>query len=258
VDKWLANYHSKLAFLCEEYGKTLVVPLSVTVDEIVWYHSLRNDLYHAGNGLVPDEHSLSGARASALCVFSALFEVDAEQVLAKEAIPPVQPLSGKKAALPAQMLFLQSFIRLERTLASTLEIMGGQDTKAAKSLNLRKYWTLFASKGTGRRADYEEIIEQASRRVPKIENAEVMRGVTGVYDMTPDARPLLGQVPGVEGLYICAGFSGMGFKISPAIGLVMSELILDGAATTVDISAFRPTRFAEGKPIKAEFEYKDD
>jgi glycine/D-amino acid oxidase-like deaminating enzyme len=106
--------------------------------------------------------------------------------------------------------------------------------------------------------DLEEIIERASRRVPKLENAEVMRGVTGVYDMTPDARPLLGQVPGVEGLYLCAGFSGMGFKISPAIGLVMSELILDGAATTVDISAFHPTRFAEGKPIKAEFEYQDD
>ncbi len=106
--------------------------------------------------------------------------------------------------------------------------------------------------------DLEEIIERASRRVPKIENAEVMRGVTGVYDMTPDARPLLGPVPGVDGLFLCAGFSGMGFKISPAIGLVMSELILDGTATTVDISAFRPTRFAEGRPIKAEFEYKDD
>jgi sarcosine oxidase subunit beta len=106
--------------------------------------------------------------------------------------------------------------------------------------------------------DLEEIIERASRRVPKLENAEVMRGVTGVYDMTPDARPLLGQVPGIDGLYLCAGFSGMGFKISPAIGLVMSELIVDGAASTVDITAFRPSRFAEGKPIKAEFEYKDD
>ena len=106
--------------------------------------------------------------------------------------------------------------------------------------------------------DLEEIIDRASRRIPKIENAEVMRGVTGVYDVTPDARPLLGQVPGIEGLYICAGFSGMGFKISPAVGLVMSELILDGMAATVDISAFRPTRFAEGKPIKAKFEYKDD
>jgi glycine/D-amino acid oxidase-like deaminating enzyme len=104
----------------------------------------------------------------------------------------------------------------------------------------------------------EEIIERASRRVPKLENAEVMRGVTGVYDMTPDSRPLLGEVPGVAGLHICAGFSGMGFKISPAIGLVMSELLLDGRGKTVDISSFCPGRFAAGKPIKAEFEYKDD
>jgi sarcosine oxidase subunit beta len=85
-----------------------------------------------------------------------------------------------------------------------------------------------------------------------------MRGVTGVYDMTPDSRPLLGEISGIPGLYVCAGFSGMGFKISPAIGLVMSELILDGAAKTVDIKAFRTSRFTEAKPIKAEFEYKDD
>jgi sarcosine oxidase subunit beta len=104
----------------------------------------------------------------------------------------------------------------------------------------------------------EEIIERASRRVPKLENAEVMRGVTGVYDMTPDSRPLLGEISGVVGLYVCAGFSGMGFKISPAIGLVMSELLLDGRGKTVDISSFCPGRFAAGRPIKAEFEYKDD
>jgi len=104
----------------------------------------------------------------------------------------------------------------------------------------------------------EEIIERASRRVPKLENAEVMRGVTGVYDMTPDSRPLLGEISGVGGLYVCAGFSGMGFKISPAIGLVMSELLLDGCGKTVDISSFCPGRFTAGEPIKAEFEYKDD
>lgn len=111
-----------------------------------------------------------------------------------------------------------------------------------------------------RAADHEleEIIERACRRVPRLENAEVMRGVTGVYDMTPDSRPLLGEMPEVSGLYICAGFSGMGFKISPAIGLVMSELLLDGHGKTVDINSFSPTRFKEGKPIKAEFEYKDD
>ena len=104
----------------------------------------------------------------------------------------------------------------------------------------------------------EELIERACLRIPKLENAEVMRGVTGVYDMTPDCRPLLGEIPGIAGLYVCAGFSGMGFKISPAIGLGMSELLVDGRGKTVDISAFAANRFAEGRPIKAEFEYVDD
>jgi len=106
--------------------------------------------------------------------------------------------------------------------------------------------------------ELEEMIERASRRVPKLENAEVMRGVTGVYDMTPDSRPLLGEIPDVRGLYVCAGFSGMGFKISPAIGLVMSELLLDGQGKSVDITSFSPSRFEEGKAIRAEFEYMDD
>jgi glycine/D-amino acid oxidase-like deaminating enzyme len=104
----------------------------------------------------------------------------------------------------------------------------------------------------------EEIIERSCRRLPKLEQAEIMRGVTGVYDITPDSRPMLGELPELRGAYVCAGFSGMGFKISPAIGLVMSELVLEGAGRTVDIIAFRPNRFAEGKPIKTEFEYVDD
>lgn len=104
----------------------------------------------------------------------------------------------------------------------------------------------------------EEIIERACRRIPKLAGAEVMRGVTGVYDMTPDSRPLLGEVDGIRGLQVCAGFSGMGFKISPAIGLVMSELVIDGEGRTVDISAFRPNRFTDNQPIKAEYEYVDD
>ena len=104
----------------------------------------------------------------------------------------------------------------------------------------------------------EEIIERACRRIPKLAGAEVMRGVTGVYDMTPDSRPLLGELPGIAGLYVCAGFSGMGFKVSPAIGLVMSELVLDGQGKTVDIHAFRPDRFLHNQPIQAEHEYADD
>jgi glycine/D-amino acid oxidase-like deaminating enzyme len=50
----------------------------------------------------------------------------------------------------------------------------------------------------------------------------------------------------------------MGFKISPATGLVVSELVLDGRGKTVDISAFDPERFAKNAPIKAEWEYGDE
>jgi glycine/D-amino acid oxidase-like deaminating enzyme len=107
----------------------------------------------------------------------------------------------------------------------------------------------------------EALAEMASgiaRRVPKLADAGLAQGITGVYDMSPDARPLLGELPGIAGLFLAAGFSGMGFKISPAVGIVMAERILDGRATTVDIEPFRPGRFAEGRPIRAQHEYADD
>lgn len=102
------------------------------------------------------------------------------------------------------------------------------------------------------------LVERAARRVPALAEAQIWRGVTGVYDVSPDFRPLLGETPGIRGLYVVAGFSGMGFKISPAIGLVVSELLLEGNAKTVDISAFAPDRFAKGRPIKAQWEYGDE
>jgi glycine/D-amino acid oxidase-like deaminating enzyme len=101
------------------------------------------------------------------------------------------------------------------------------------------------------------LVERAARRIPALADAGLFRGVTGCYDMSPDARPLIGPVPGVEGLHLVAGFSGMGFKISPAVGVVMAEL-LTGAPTSIDISSFRPSRFLEGQPIKAPYEYASD
>jgi glycine/D-amino acid oxidase-like deaminating enzyme len=107
----------------------------------------------------------------------------------------------------------------------------------------------------------EPLAEMAvgiARRVPLLAEAGIVQGITGVYDMSPDARPLLGELPGVAGLFVAVGFSGMGFKISPAVGVVMAERILDGRARTVDIEPFRPGRFAEGRPIRALYEYADD
>ena len=102
------------------------------------------------------------------------------------------------------------------------------------------------------------LVERTAKRVPALAEAGIWRSVTGVYDVSPDFRPLIGEIPGARGLYVVAGFSGMGFKISPATGLVVSEMLLDGKAATVDISAFTPDRFAHGRPIKAEWEYGDE
>jgi sarcosine oxidase, subunit beta len=89
-------------------------------------------------------------------------------------------------------------------------------------------------------------VEALVRRFPAFEEATVLNGWAGFYEVTPDDNPVLGFVDGVEGLGVAAGFSGHGFMQGPAIGACMAELIVDGRAATVDIEAFRPSRFAEG------------
>jgi sarcosine oxidase subunit beta len=103
-----------------------------------------------------------------------------------------------------------------------------------------------------------ELVGAAARRVPALADGGIAAGITGVYDMTPDARPMLGEVPGRPGLLLAAGFSGMGFKISPAVGEALAELIVAGAASHVDLAAFRPGRFAVGEPISPALAYRDD
>ncbi|WP_433443839.1 NAD(P)/FAD-dependent oxidoreductase [Nonomuraea sp. CA-141351] len=102
-----------------------------------------------------------------------------------------------------------------------------------------------------------DMVERAARRVPALAEAGIARGVTGIYDMSPDARPMLGPVAGMEGLLVAAGFSGMGFKICPAVGRALAEMALR-EPQTLDISAFTPDRFAEGKSIIPPYGYTDD
>jgi sarcosine oxidase subunit beta len=89
-------------------------------------------------------------------------------------------------------------------------------------------------------------IEALVERFPAFEDANVLRGWAGYYEVTPDDNPLLGKVTEMEGLAVAAGFSGHGFMQGPAIGVCLAELLVDGVATTIDITPFRPSRFAEG------------
>ena len=91
-------------------------------------------------------------------------------------------------------------------------------------------------------------MEAAARRLPLLESAGVVSRVAGLYEVTPDAHPILGSTP-VEGFIVCAGFSGHGFMHGPACGLLMAEEILDGRATTLDIEPLRFSRFSEQKTL---------
>lgn len=89
-------------------------------------------------------------------------------------------------------------------------------------------------------------IGQAIERLPALESARVLSEWAGLYENTPDAHPVIGPLPEVEGLYAVAGFSGHGFMHGPIAGLLAAEDILEGGAHTVDIAALRAERFAVG------------
>jgi sarcosine oxidase, subunit beta len=99
----------------------------------------------------------------------------------------------------------------------------------------------------------ERAIDRLVRRVPAMEYGGLHSAHGGYDGITPDQHAMLGAA-GPEGYYLDCGHSGTGFKTSPAIGLCMAELILDGASKTVDISPLRPGRFAEGKLIRGNYE----
>lgn len=94
------------------------------------------------------------------------------------------------------------------------------------------------------------LIERAHTRVPCLLKGRLDREScwAGLYEMTPDKHALLGPAPGLEGFWLVNGSSGHGVMHSPALGQLLAEMILDGAARAVDVHALRPTRFAEGSP----------
>jgi len=99
--------------------------------------------------------------------------------------------------------------------------------------------------------DFELInLEAAVKRMPILEEAGLASHLAGLYEVTPDAHPILGRVLALDGYFVVAGFSGHGFMHGPIAGLLMSEEILDGKAHTLDISSLRYSRFEEGDFVK--------
>lgn len=98
--------------------------------------------------------------------------------------------------------------------------------------------------------------ERICQRIPAMSGAGVASGQAGCDGLTPDQHAVMDQA-GPEGFYLAVGFSGTGFKLGPAVGACMAELITEGRARTVDITPFRLSRYAEGKPLVGEHPYGD-
>jgi sarcosine oxidase subunit beta len=91
----------------------------------------------------------------------------------------------------------------------------------------------------------DELLPTAVRVFPPVEEAGIRSTWAGLYEMTPDRHAIVGSAP-VEGLWLANGFSGHGFQQAPVVGKVLAELIVDGRASTVDVSPLALGRFERG------------
>lgn len=102
-------------------------------------------------------------------------------------------------------------------------------------------------------ASIMQYAEKVMHRFPGFPNPSVTHTYAGVYDVPPDWNPVIAPVTEVDGLIVCAGFAGHGFKISPAVGDLVADLALEGDSTDPDVPAsdFRLQRFAEGELLRS-------
>lgn len=88
-------------------------------------------------------------------------------------------------------------------------------------------------------------LDALSYRFPLLGNSQLVKGVVGLYDFTPDGHPIIDGPIGLEGYYVAAGFSGAGFKSSPMTGLGLAELVLHGEFKTVNLDFLSFSRFQD-------------
>jgi sarcosine oxidase subunit beta len=108
--------------------------------------------------------------------------------------------------------------------------------------------------------DYAFIEDAAQRirnRFPYMEHALSQGGWSGIYDVTPDWHPIIDEISSGSGFFVAAGFSGHGFKLGPAVGVMIADMVMRASAPTAGLerSLFRYARFAENQPVRGKYEY---
>ena len=106
-------------------------------------------------------------------------------------------------------------------------------------------------------ATVEKYADKVMHRFPGFPDPSVTHTYAGVYDVPPDWNPVIAPLAAIQGLTLAAGFAGHGFKMSPAVGELVADLLVEGDSTDPDVPAsdFRLERFAEGKPLRSPHPY---
>ncbi len=110
----------------------------------------------------------------------------------------------------------------------------------------------------GEHADDEFISqmgEQMLHRYPPMELSESMGGYASLYSVTPDWHPIIDKLPPGSGCFICSGFSGHGYKLGPAVGLMVADMVTGESNPEFPTDLFRFSRFAEGDLVRGTYEY---
>ncbi|MEJ2210985.1 MAG: FAD-dependent oxidoreductase [Anaerolineae bacterium] len=108
------------------------------------------------------------------------------------------------------------------------------------------------------RMDPEFVLEVGERlvsRYPAMEDSQSTGGYASLYAITPDWHPIVDEVPAGSGFYVCSGFSGHGFKLGPAVGRMMADLLTGESDPLFDAGLFRLDRFATGDVVRGQYEY---
>jgi sarcosine oxidase subunit beta len=100
-----------------------------------------------------------------------------------------------------------------------------------------------------------EVGERLVRRYPALEESGSAGGYASLYAITPDWHPVVDELLPGSGYFICSGFSGHGFKLGPAVGVMVADMITGVSEPEFDPSIFRLSRFAEGDLVRGQYEY---
>ena len=96
-------------------------------------------------------------------------------------------------------------------------------------------------------------LRSLSKRLPFMTGSTLAGGWSGLFTVTPDWHPVLGKIPEIDGLFCATGFSGHGFKLSPMVGVVMSELVTSKEPTSIDVSSLGIKRFETGDLLESSY-----